>query len=521
MVKKLIIRQLEYLFFLILLVVFATMFWNYARNFSTFKWSQVIFGQQVYTFFAQNSLAQQYQNFEVGDVTVPATGHEASIPVLLYHAVPTLPSDFYDVSADQFKEQMFTLKKLGYETVTLNQLYDFMVNHKGLPEKSFVITFDDGIKTSYDNTDQILRFLDYHAVMFPIAGYSLEDEDNSYYLNPEEIKQMNTSGVWDIQAHSYRGHHLVKIAEDGRTKPFLANKLWLDKQTRLETDAEYEKRIGYDLRHAKDVLEKELQHPVKSFAVPFNDIGQYGSNYEFATEKLFDTIQGLYDMVFLQFKPLKDLDYRANYNDRSERFQKVMRISANRETTPQTLMGQISASESKPLPYEEKFNNEFNWINLGHLVESTNNQLLLASTDDSTVAQTYLDGSYMWQNYRYSIRFVWEQDQSLHALARYKNSLNFVACGINASRISIEETINDSQKLLTDVKFNPILGKEYELTIAVDGSRATCYLDNVQMLQTTFDSNLIRGGVGLKIWHPEIHTSKVIITKLNVEKLRD
>jgi len=46
---------------------------------------------------------------------------------------------------------------------------------KELPEKSFLLAFDDGVKSSYYNTDTLLRALDYNAVMYIITKHSLSD----------------------------------------------------------------------------------------------------------------------------------------------------------------------------------------------------------------------------------------------------------------------------------------------------------------------------------------------------------
>jgi hypothetical protein len=100
----------------------------------------------------------------------------SSIPILLYHGVinnPNWQPDGVSISLDDFRQQMFALKKSGYQTIKLEDYLAFTKGEKELPEKSFILTFDDGRKDSYYPVDPILRVLGYTAVMNVITGRSL------------------------------------------------------------------------------------------------------------------------------------------------------------------------------------------------------------------------------------------------------------------------------------------------------------------------------------------------------------
>ncbi len=73
-----------------------------------------------------------------------------SVPVLLYHGIVP-ESDRFSITEEVFKDQMFALKKAGYSTITLNEFYGFIHEGKSLPDKSFLLTFDDGRLDSYRN----------------------------------------------------------------------------------------------------------------------------------------------------------------------------------------------------------------------------------------------------------------------------------------------------------------------------------------------------------------------------------
>ena len=50
--------------------------------------------------------------------------HSRSVPVIVYHGIPesNIP-DTFGISIEKFKDQLFALKKAGYETITTNELY--------------------------------------------------------------------------------------------------------------------------------------------------------------------------------------------------------------------------------------------------------------------------------------------------------------------------------------------------------------------------------------------------------------
>jgi hypothetical protein len=79
------------------------------------------------------------------------------IPVLLYHSVSqdTSPkaSANFNVLPSTFEKQMKWLYDNGYKTLTPEDLSALAAGSKKCPEKSFVLTFDDGY---YNNSEIVL-----------------------------------------------------------------------------------------------------------------------------------------------------------------------------------------------------------------------------------------------------------------------------------------------------------------------------------------------------------------------------
>jgi len=65
------------------------------------------------------------------------------VPVLCYHRIDPGRKGDYTVSPSTFTAHMKILADSGYHSILPAQLYDYLVYNKNLPDKPFMITFDD------------------------------------------------------------------------------------------------------------------------------------------------------------------------------------------------------------------------------------------------------------------------------------------------------------------------------------------------------------------------------------------
>ena len=212
--------------------------------------------------------------------TATDTTYARSIPVLLYHGIGN-DGGMYTLTKSAFRDQMIALKKAGFQTIDADSFVLFMQGKKKLPQKSFLLTFDDGRKDSYYEADPILEQLGFHAIMFTPAGHSLDDSvsHSSYYLHKEEITKMHASGRWDIGSHAIQENGgLIPIDSQGTTGYFLSNRAWIASLGRLETVDEYTARIEHELTQSKKEIQKLTGEDTVLFSYPFSDYGQESVN---------------------------------------------------------------------------------------------------------------------------------------------------------------------------------------------------------------------------------------------------
>jgi peptidoglycan/xylan/chitin deacetylase (PgdA/CDA1 family) len=174
-------------------------------------------------------------------------------PILTFHAIDDRPSVISFPPA-LFECSMTRLYHDGYRTVALSELAGWLCRGSSFPERSFVITFDDGYRSVYDEAFPTLQRLGFSATVFLSVGQNSERADSTRLpsmcerpmLSWREIKEMHRSGI------TFGGHTL--------THPDLT--LLPDEQVEAE------------VVRGKVVIEDALGTPVDTFAYPFGRYNQ-------------------------------------------------------------------------------------------------------------------------------------------------------------------------------------------------------------------------------------------------------
>lgn len=167
------------------------------------------------------------------------TSENIGVPVLYYHSVNENADNEVTITPEMLKEQLNYINDNDYVTITIKELYDYLKNNQPIPEKSIVITFDDGYMNNYTEAFPILKEMNMKATIFCV-GNSL---DGSYYLSKDAIKEMSDYGI-DIESHTVNHLHLDTLS--------------------------YNDQVS-ELKRAKEILENITGKEVLSIAYPFGD----------------------------------------------------------------------------------------------------------------------------------------------------------------------------------------------------------------------------------------------------------
>lgn len=139
------------------------------------------------------------------------------IPVLMYHHI--LKQEDIDkygwsnnssvLSLETFEEQMDYLYENGFYTATLDELQGFLDGEIVLPEKTVVLTFDDGYLSNALYAYPILKKYNFKGTMF-MLGYRVDEVQASF--DPSNTQSLSIyeaykyEDVFDYESHTYALH---------------------------------------------------------------------------------------------------------------------------------------------------------------------------------------------------------------------------------------------------------------------------------------------------------------------------
>ena len=148
------------------------------------------------------------------------------------------------VKTNDFEKQMNWFYKNNWKSFTISEL----VKLNEIPEKSFVITFDDGYEDNYLNAFPILKKYDFKATIYLVPNQKTNhwEEKNtsvlSNLLNEKQILEMQNSGLIEFGSHTLSHVNLSTINDE---------------------------QLLNELKKSKEEVEKIINKECEAFAYPY------------------------------------------------------------------------------------------------------------------------------------------------------------------------------------------------------------------------------------------------------------
>ena len=150
------------------------------------------------------------------------------IPVITYHHIlrdeenTRFRHTSTTTSVRAFSNQMTWLRDMGYTTLTMYQLDDYVHNRANLPGRAVVITFDDGLKSVSRYAYPILKQYGFKATAFIISSRIKRHPQkwapkSLQFMSVSELEEIKD--VFDFQSHT---HFLHRV--DGYRRPILLSR---------------------------------------------------------------------------------------------------------------------------------------------------------------------------------------------------------------------------------------------------------------------------------------------------------
>lgn len=198
-----------------------------------------------------------------------ASKYVAEVPVIMYHSIVEKSTQYTEVSIAEFNKHMLGVKLAGFNTVTVDDLINYVEKGVDLPKNPILITFDDGYLDNYENAYPILKKYNMKATIFVVGSsvgnqgkYKDTEYDSTPHFTYEQAKEMMDSGLISIQSHTYDMHQWAPY--ELNPDVIRENILQLDD----EEEDKYIEELRVDTRKMKEELYNNLGIEVGALAYP-------------------------------------------------------------------------------------------------------------------------------------------------------------------------------------------------------------------------------------------------------------
>lgn len=172
----------------------------------------------------------------------------ASLPVLTFHALDDQPS-VISFPTPLFRRAIARLHESGFHTLDLLEAIDCLQRGVALPQRSVVITFDDGYRSVYEEAFPVLERYGMCATVFLTVGEQTSTEParrlpslhGRPMLSWREIREMRSAAI-TFGAHTLTHVDLTQAPLD---------------------------RVEVEICQSKAIIESAMSAPVASFAYPY------------------------------------------------------------------------------------------------------------------------------------------------------------------------------------------------------------------------------------------------------------
>lgn len=164
--------------------------------------------------------------------------------ILMYHMIsePKTAAEIkYACPPKQFEQHLQMLLSSGFKPISINAIEDYYLHQTPLPDKAFLISFDDGFEDNYSNAFSILQRYKIPAVIYLATGsigktnqwMSKLTFSERKMLTWAQIKDMASQGI-DFGSHTVSHPKLSELNDNSVSKELVESKQLIEDQLSME-----------------------------------------------------------------------------------------------------------------------------------------------------------------------------------------------------------------------------------------------------------------------------------------------
>lgn len=140
---------------------------------------------------------------------LPLKDNSVGVPVLYYHSIQKSGENELMMDPKLFRSHLQWLKDNGYTSLTMEEFYNYIKYNTQVPEKSVVITFDDGYIDNYTNAMPIINEFDFDTTIFMVSDFV----GNPNFLTESQLKELEKNKI-NIESHTANHLELAKLPKE-------------------------------------------------------------------------------------------------------------------------------------------------------------------------------------------------------------------------------------------------------------------------------------------------------------------
>ncbi|MCB9813919.1 polysaccharide deacetylase family protein [Candidatus Nomurabacteria bacterium] len=454
--------------------------------------------------FIIHSHAYQYAYFPSKDILeaplaegTPAT----AVPILMYHGVRVVGELGTNTERESFIEQMEMLKREGYQTISVAEYDAFREGDFVLPAKPIIITFDDGRKDSFYTVDNIIKKLGFKATNF-IASIKPNDND-PFFLTWDELKRVQATGRWELEAHGRHSHDKVVIDADGNEGRYLSALIY-DPETGLESIENFETRVEQDYLDGLQDLRTNLGIEAKYFAVPLNDYGNQDSNYDggitfnrYLSDKYFK-----FSFIESSVENNDVLETFYNYKNSNPHTLKRLEVMNMSADQLKFALDKFAPDKARAVfPFGNENDQKLSKIrSIYGVLTKTDSELKITSVEPSTAARAIL-GDKGWQNYVFEAQIARGQVREAAAIIYYLDEDNMIIMDWEDHNVSIKERVEGTETHIAAIDDPIDTDINAHISMSVNKGLLNVHFNGVQLVDQ-YEVQIPRGAPAFGVWDP-------------------
>lgn len=190
-----------------------------------------------------------------------------SLLVLKYYHINDIPETANSpgnyVNCENFCEQLSRLIKWGYCPISMKEFTNFLYEDANIPEKSFLVTFEDGYQDIFTKAQHFLKLYSIPAHIFLISDFLGENwnkegqitSDKDKILSLTEILKLGNTGMFSFGCHTKNHKILTELSDEDLYDEILSSKFKLEKLLATEIDS-FSYPFGVFDSRIKDIVKK-------------------------------------------------------------------------------------------------------------------------------------------------------------------------------------------------------------------------------------------------------------------------